>query len=450
MMRADGRGTRRSGKSGVQVTEGEGDAWAELNARLAGTDPQDVQALRDAVALLYEAAAGTFEPLLQEFEAFSEAELAQGSDARAAQVARGDIAVASGADSLAALLDASRLLRALEANLAEFGRYVEGDLGEDLEAAWRTSDGRHYVVPRVTPLAAADGRPFLRRALRHHRVIPTTIDGFTVRLHRSPLAACASAAAQERAESGRRYAAALFPGLKVTLGFPGDGLFTVDGLEGFDATSLIGAHLDEASRERCSAIVWGELTMPATSMAGLQQLLAERALDGGLALRYLVAGSWHRPVAGRMRNVAPVLDGLGEPLFEVFKWAKFKIDGKREAIEPGDEVHVLIDEDELVVFAICRDFLQETSEVPYRNLNVDVAIVPSMTPRVPDPDTMQGHAATAQTMRIRFGTRTLVVAQPAFPADGPVGEILAFPAKPLKEGSNTVETALSVCLLETR
>ena len=450
MTRAGGRGTRGSERAGDQVRGEGGCAWVALNAQIAGTDPQDAQALRDAVAALYEAAAGTFEPLLQEFEAVSEAELAQGGEARAARVACGDIAVAGGADPLAALLDAARLLRALEANLVELGRYVESDLGEDLEAAWRTSDGLHYVVPRTTPLAAADGKPFLRRALRHHRVVPTSIGGFRVRLHRSPLAAGASAAAQERTESGCRYGAALFPGLKVTLGFPGDGLFTVDGLNGFDAAAAIEAHLDEAYRESCSAIVWGELTMPAASTALLRGRLAERALDGAIAFRYLVAGSWHRPVAGKLRNVAPVLDGLGEPLFEVFKWAKFKIDGKREAIEPGDEVHILINEDELVVFAICRDFLQETREVPYRNLNVDVAIVPSMTSGVPDLDTMQGHAATAHTMRVRFGTRTLVVAQPALAADGPVGEVLAFPAKPLKQGSDTVDTAFRLCILETR
>jgi hypothetical protein len=450
MARAGHRGAQRSDKAGAQASGEEGRDWAELNARLAGTDPQDAHALRDAVAALYEATANTFEPLLQEFEAFSEAELALGSDARARQVARGEIAVAAGTDPRAVLLDASRLLRALESNLAEFGRYVESDLGEDLEAAWRTSEGRHYVVPRMTPLAAAEGKPFLRRALRHHRVIPTSIDGFGVRLHRSPFAADASAAAQERADPGRRYGAALFPGLKVTLGFPAAGLFTVDGLDGFDSVAMIESHLDEAGKESCCAIVWGELTMPEASTARLRKRLAERALDGPIALHYLVAGSWHRPVAGKMRNVALVLDGLGEPLFEVFKWAKFKIDGKREAIDPGDEIHILIDEDELVVIAICRDFLQETEEVPYRNLNVDVAIVPSMTSGVPDPDTMLGHAATANTMRIRFGTRTLVVAQPAYAGEGPVGEVLAFPAKPLREGSDIVEAAFRLCILETR
>jgi hypothetical protein len=450
MTRAGRREVRRSSKTAAQASGGERGDWADLNDRLAATDPQDANALRDAVAALYEATANTFEPLLQDFEAFSEAELARGEDARAGRVASGDIAVAAGADPRAALLDASRLLRALEANLVELGRYVESDLGEDLEAAWRTSDGRHYVVPRVTPLAATEGKPFLRRALRHHRVIPTSLAGFGIRLHRSPLAADATAAAQERADPERRYGAALFPGLKVTLGFPGAGLFNVDGLEGFDASATIESHLQQANKESCSAVVWGELTMPGASTARLQELLAERALDGPVLLHFLVAGSWHRLVAGKMRNVALVLDGLGEPLFEVFKWAKFKIDGKREAIEPGGDVHILIDENELVVIAICRDFLQETKEGPYRNLNVDVAIVPSMTSAVPDLDTMLGHAVTANTMRVRFGTRTLVVAQPAYAAGGPVGEVLAFPAKPLKDGSDTVETAFHVCVLETR
>ena len=99
MTRATGGRNCRSGNVDIQATEGEGDAWFELNTRLAGTDPQDAQALRDAVALVYEAAAQTFEPLLQEFEVFSEAELARGGDTRAARVARGEIAVTMGAET---------------------------------------------------------------------------------------------------------------------------------------------------------------------------------------------------------------------------------------------------------------------------------------------------------------------------------------------------------------
>ena len=448
MARGD-RGTRRSGSADVERNSA-GPDWGAVNGRLADIDPQDTQGLRDAIAALYEAAASTIEPLLQEFESFGEAELAKGCEERAAQAARGRIRVAEDLEPRAALLDAARLLRALEINLSELGRFLESDLADDLERAWRTSDGCHYVIPRVTPLASGDGKPFLRRALRHHRVIPASADGFAVRLHRLPLAADAASAARERASPGRRYGAAWFPGLAVTLASPATDTFLIERLDGFDADAMIAAHLERAAEEGCTALVWGELTMPETSIAQLRERLAARALDGPTMLQYLVAGSWHRTVDGKMRNAASILDGLGEPLFEVFKWAKFKIDGKREAIEPGREVHVLIGEDELIAVAICRDFLQETGELPYRRLNVDVAVVPSMTSGVPDPDTMLGHAATANTMRVRYGTRTLVVAQPAYAAEGPIGEVLAFPAKPLRGGSEIVEEPFRLCILETR
>ncbi|HVK81724.1 MAG TPA: hypothetical protein VM915_14045 [Verrucomicrobiae bacterium] len=112
---------------------------------------------------------------------------------------------------------------------------------------------------------------------------------------------------------------------------------------------------------------------------------------------------------------------------------------------------MLVAEDELIVFAICRDFLQETCEVPYRNLPVDLAIVPSMTGGIPDADTMAGHAATAQTMRVRYGTRTLVVAQPSEPGESEaIGEVLAFPRRPLREGAELAYDPLHICILEMR
>lgn len=450
MTEAVRRGVRRSGAIALREADLESGRWAKLNVDLAKCDPQDVHSLRDAVAAVYEAIAVTPEPLLQDFSTFKEAVLADGAEARAGLVLRGTVTVTIDAAPRSTLLDAFKLLRALEANLAELGRYMESDQGEDLEAAWRTTDGRHYVIPRLTALALIDGKPFLRRALRHHRVLPTSVDGFRVRLHRSCLALDSGSAQHDRQSSSRRYGAAWFPGLKIEKVSTGEDLFLVQGLEGFDAPALLDTHLDSAKADECRAIVWGELTMPEVSVARVSDRLAETAFDGVSPLQYIVAGSWHREAGGGMRNVAQILDGLGEPLFEIFKWAKFNIGSEVEAIVAGDEAHILIAEDELVLVAICRDFLQQTCDLPYRHLNVDVAIIPSMTSGVPDEATMEGHAATANMLRVRYGTRTLVVAQPAIAAKGPVGEVLAFPAKPLQAGSESVDCAFKVCILETR
>lgn len=423
--------------------------WAAVNARLAAIGVNNPAALSDVMAALYEAIASLGEPLLQEFEAFGEDLLADRDGVRAASVAAGYVHVALGGDERAMLLDAARLLRAIEANALEFSHYLESDLDDDLEALWRTTDGRHYVVPRVTALAPIDGKPFRRRALRHFRVIPTRIGGFAVRLHRSTAVADARRREEERIATARTYGAALFPGLTVHLAYPDADSFTVERLSGFDPEAVVADQLRAGREADCHAIVWGELTMPEASVAFLRKSLARHAIEAAPSLRYLIAGSWHRTLDGSMRNVAVVLDGYGEPLFDVLKWAKFKIGARREAIVPGDEAHVLVGEGELMVVAICRDFLQSTTDVPYRDLNVDIAIVPSMIASLGDKATLRGHAATADVMRVRYGTRTLAVAQPAQPDAGGVGQVLAFPARPAISDGERVDGPWHLCRLES-
>lgn len=403
------------------------------------------------LALLYVGIAATPEPELQDFVQFTEADLSHGQGARSAAILEGAIKVIEAETPRATLLDACRLLRALEQTLIECDGYIQSDRDEDLEAQWRTSDGHHYVIPRVKPLDAPEGRPFLRRGLRHFRVIPTLIDDhFKVRLHRTTGILDPKLALAERQSGARLYGAALFPGLCVTLDVDEAArTFIVTGLSGVQSNEQIAKHLDEGRVAACSAWVWGELTMPADSVAFLRAKLGREALDGHYRPRYLVAGSWHHDSGAGVRNTALILDGEGEILFSVDKWAKFEFEKTLEGIAPGDEVHVLIGHDELMVVAICRDFLHAVRDSPYNALNVDVAIVPSMISAIDETRTMVGHAATANAMRVRYGTRTMVVAQPAIAtADKPVGQVLAFPDRPLSNGAISVDGAWHLCRLE--
>jgi hypothetical protein len=372
---------------------------------------------------------------------------------RARKVAAGHIEVKLGADPTETMLDAARLLRALEINMLEGRLFAPNDRGEDLEEAWITSDERHYVIPRISPLAPREGKPFLRRALLKCRVIPTRIGDFRVRLHPSSAKLGAAEADAERSGPVRRYGAAFFPGLKAKLS-PGSGDFLVEKLLGIDPLPAIDAHIDQARAEECRTIVWGELSIADTSLEHLQERLASEALDHETPFRYLVAGSWHGDQNGKMRNVASILDNGGDLLFEIFKFAKFEIGGRREAIVPGNEVHVLICEDELVTIAVCRDFLdKDQKHIPFESLNVDVAIVPSMIPAIAGDGsmdkTMAGHAATAQTMRVRFGTRTFVVAQPARPGKAGTGLVMGFPGEPLLDRPILVMGPWHRCDLES-
>lgn len=418
---------------------------ATLNRRLAdfGGEPGR---LGDAIALIYQMLAEIPIQWLQDFDQLGEADLVAGQSERMEVIAAGRIEITYPASLDATILDAARLLRALEQVAMQFGRTIESDLGADLEDAWRVADGHFYLVPRLRPLTAIDRKPFLRRALLHHRVLPTSVNGLVVRLHRSPW--LAETAALRSTEGAHGYGAAFFPGLAVELS-SGDSDFTVTGLTGFAADTLLAAHLAEAEAAGCRAIVWAELTMPENAVDQLRSMLRDRILDYDTApLAFLVAGSWHREVDGVMRNVGRVLDGGGDELLQVMKWAKFKIGGRKEAIEPGGEIPVLVLEDELNVLAICRDFLEGLQDVPYRMLNVDAAIVPSMGSDIDDLDTMRGHGVTADAMRVRFGTRTLVVMQPALPAATMVGRVLDFPAKPLREDGDLVDGPWRLCVFK--
>lgn len=419
--------------------------WELLNENLDKLSASDPLTLHDALAFVYAEIAATPEPLLQDYARFTEDDLTEDLVPRSAKVEKGEMAVGLSGDQGAILLDAGRLLRAIEQNAVEYSHFIESDRGEDLEDAWRTTNGRHYVIPRMTALAGTDGKPFLRRALLHYRILPTTIDGFAVRLHRSTLAADTKWASNERDASERSFGAALFPGLCTELAYPEIDTFTVTGLTGCDAITCIDTHLAEAKSGECCAVVWGELTMPEASLRHLRGTLADRALDGCGPLRYLVAGSWHSEIDGALRNACCVLDGYGEPIFSVYKWAKFVVDGKWEAIVPGDEIHVLIGEDELAIVAICRDFLHATTDPPYGKLDVDLAFVPSMIPDVTKQETMDAHKPTANQMRVRYGTRTLVVAQPAHAGEGGVGQVLAFPGRPLEAKVEIVSEAWLRC-----
>lgn len=426
------------------------EALRDVNWALAKLDLSERAALLDALALLYEAIGALPDRLLQEYEAFSFADFVDADGSIAEAILGGHAQLPQTDEDAVLLLAAARLLRMLEQTALQFERDGEGPFDADLEEIWSTSDGRHYVIPRSASLPDTKGKPFSRRALLHYRVIPTRIDEFRVRLHRSEALCDASTAKRAREGKRRSYGAGLFPGLRVATAAAGTDAFSVTGLSGFEADTCLAEQLGKAQKAGCAAIVWAELTMPDDHVDMLQRLIENAALDDLSAREFFVAGSWHRERAVGLQNICVILDGYGNPLCEVAKWAKFKLGDQREAIVPGDEIHLLVGEHELVVVAICRDFLQETQETPYRRLDVDVAVVPSMMPSSDDRKTLEGHAAAAQTMRVRFGARTLVVAQPALPGSGPVGRVLAFPAQPLAalEG-DAVEGAWHLCLLES-
>lgn len=94
--------------------------WGVLNDSLGKLSASDPSALRDALALVYAAIAATPEPILQDYARFTEKALNEDIVQRAAAVEKGTIEVALGGDENDILLDAGRLLRAIEQNAVEY------------------------------------------------------------------------------------------------------------------------------------------------------------------------------------------------------------------------------------------------------------------------------------------------------------------------------------------
>lgn len=412
-------------------------AVTELNQALGIFDHVDEQMLIDALAITYDII-GSIEPVyLQEFQGIDEAELSRLALARAATIEAGDLRVSS--DPAGSLLDAAVLLRAMEQTLLG---YCPRATELDIEEAWRTSDGNYFVIRGLTPSAKIEGRPFRRRALLHHRVIPTTAGGLSVRLHRLDHLSDSLEFSERTPLRVRRFGAAIFPSLTAHM-VPETGEFVVDAVTGFDGISLIDSQIKSGVENTCSAIVWAELTMDDGAVGHLKASLTSSALERPHTFDFVVAGSWHRTLDGLMRNTGEVLTGSGDHICHLVKWSKYKLDQRREAIEPGHEIPVLVGEEELVVLAICKDFLaDDDKEPPYGQLNVDLAVVPSMG----DLKTLWGHAATATKMRARYGTLTLVVQQPSEPLEGLDGFVLNFPRSPFESiGSTPVKGPFHVC-----
>lgn len=406
------------------------DMIVALNAALTQFDSTSPEDLPDIIASIYDVLTNLPPAQQQLFEPISDEQMDVHVQSRASAAVAGSLIVRSSGSPSQVIADAVILLRAAEQTLAQFGRYIEGDKEGNLEDAWQTKDGRHYVIPHVRAIRAKLGKTLKRRALHLFRVLPAREGDRNIRLYRGKIPYNAETRMRLKAGKPINYGAAFFPKLQLeVLETASD--FTVTGLNGYDAESLISSQVLQGRKEQCSAIIWGELTMRQKDVTFLATQLRDNFLSEGTSPQFVAAGSWHIKTGDETRNIATVLDGAGRPLLTYAKYMKYEWRGLYEAIVPGTEIPVLISEDQMFTMSICRDFLDETTEPPFRKLHVDIALVSSMAPSHPDNQTMINHAVTANVMKVRYGTRALVVQQLPAPEKGMVGQVLSFPDKPV-------------------
>lgn len=275
---------------------------------------------------------------------------------------------------------------------------------------YRLSKEKAFVIPcreRRLGKAGRDRQSYERRGLLNHRILPTIVQGFRVKLSGGGNVAMRAPVGPPQQTA----AAGLFGDIKLAVSEPAGGLFIVDGCQAAGKSAQIDRNLAEAQRCQASLLVWPELTMTPTDLERIRSWLARRLFiddADGPSLDFVVAGSWHRQIKGHTVNRSEVLDGNGQRLLSFDKlFAYHDIDLGTEGIAPSRTLQVLILDDILVAFGICRDFAESQAGNPFQTLDVDLVVVPSMG----NARTVQGHELTGKLMKERFTTRTFVVQQ---------------------------------------
>ncbi|MEW6122977.1 MAG: hypothetical protein AB1698_10225 [Pseudomonadota bacterium] len=390
------------------------DLWLEgleaVKADPLWREPRSLQNHRTLLSRLYEVLLELPSIRAQDFERILETDLAAATATAKARLDKfGPGRIPPAKDRLH---DAAVLLRALDALIHEDeGRW------SNAPDSWLTLDGRFYVIP-VRRAVVKEGGPrsgqfFSRRGLLHNRVIPRHVEGVRIEVDLHP-----DMSLKARADGRRTFGAALFTDFALVTEHPTQTSFvaTSSGCRnGMEAE--IGDHCDRARQGACDTVVWPELTMAPDSVTHLARNLLHLPLDTKLP-PVVVAGSWHIQVGGSWKNLATVLDGRGQKILTFGKNQKFTLRTEegaaayREEIDPHGAIHILATEDELIAFAICKDFcdLSDGKLPVVSKLDVDLVLVPSMGRE----DTILAHRDLANHMKVAHGTR-VVVAQQAYP-----------------------------------
>ena len=389
--------------------------------------------LRDRLAALDGLARSAPWNILSNFELIDEGELVTGCAARAELIEAGILGwermPVSAKQTLGALAVEIRAYDELLARLDS--RYNR--IPDDPATEWRTSDGAAFVIPsrrgRDLGSKKGDGLSYGRRGTLMHRVVPAMLDGMPIR----PITL---AGLEARPGSGTvPLGAGLFPGMTLDTRSTADGFVAV-GVKHPGVAAAIDRQL--AAIGGSTVMVWPELTLDDGATDHLAGALARLALEREDVPDVVVAGSWHRERDGKMRNVAPILDGTGGGRDEYSKVVIFRSDELGpEDIAPGTEIVVIACDRFLAAVAICKDYCGLGTGAPWHRLDVDILLVPSMGGAT----TMEGHLTRAAQDRIEHGSRAFVVQQGVKrrPED-PDGFVLPASAKPPK---NAADVALS-------
>lgn len=264
-----------------------------------------------------------------------------------------------------------------------------------------------HAIPRpraVQPAAKAIGTPtFRRRGLVWHRLIPQEIQGYTIDLFWFP----------DLSLSFRRPKAkvlgALFDDLSLVPD-PTFAKFVASAAPCPDEDGDLERQVAGAYAGDIKIAVWPELTMPLERRRKLSKRLKAQAQTAapGQGPNIVAAGSWHEVHGDGVRNRLHILSAVGRKRFHHDK--SLPLESATLGIEelhPSYRISILIAEDALIAFAICRDFCEAQITRVYVELDVDLVAVPSYGDR----KTILAHRQQAHDLAVNPGTRTFVVQQ---------------------------------------
>lgn len=348
--------------------------------------------------------------ILHAFARLAETELVVASEQRMAELDAGDWrwGIPLIEDPAAIVFAVGVEVRATDSLLRHI-RSREAPVKADTE--YRHTALKALVVPcrerRVGRSGDRERQGYERRGILKHRILPTMIQKFRVKLSGGGTVDLKAPVGPPAFRGG----AALFEGLKLKTVSPSKGLFLVEGCDAVDKAGQIERNLTEAHHRGGSALVWPELTLTPSERTRivhwLQNRLFREVADES-AVDIVVTGSWHEKGRSGTVNRSVVLDRNGVRLLAFEKLFAFHDVGLgTEAIVPSRVLHVLILDDILVAFGICRDFAEAQSLNPFPELDVDLIVVPSMGNRT----TVDGHVSMAGIVNDRFTARTFVVQQ---------------------------------------
>ena len=315
---------------------------------------------------------------------------------------------------------AAAQVRALDQYLFEH-RTVRGKPA-DVAADFLCLETMVHVIPRPLarpPSAAQIGTTtYRRRGLFWHRLIPAELGGYTIDLHWY----------RDLSLSFRRSDAkvlgAMFDGLSLVRD-ENFGKFVAAAAPCGNEDEAIAAQVAAAYAGDVTVALWPELVMPADRRvklaAALEAEAFERVPGGGPTL--VAAGSWHEVEDGAVHNRMHVLSSTGKQRFHHDK--SLPLESRtlgEEQLTPSYRISVLVAEDALIGFGICRDFCEAQISKVYAALDLDLLVVPSYG----DIKTIAAHRQQAHALSIDSGGRVFVVQQivPEEVTDDGVGYVL--------------------------